>query len=89
MTLWGHIPALSLLIAASACSIQRDVPGFIYPESTLTGAEAPPVLQPTRDLIVDASQDEATYSDLAARLDWRAYRLRQQVSAAAAAPDTP
>ena len=80
MTLGGQTAALGLLIAVSACSIQDDVPAFTYPPSSLTGAEEKPVLQPTGDLIVDASKDEETYNRSIAELDARAYRLRQAVS---------
>jgi hypothetical protein len=77
MTLGAQIPALGLLIAVSACSIQRDVPGFTYPPTTLSGAAAEqPVLQPTENLIVDASADEQTYKDTIAQMDARVYRLR-------------
>jgi hypothetical protein len=79
MTLGGQTAAFGLLIAVSACSIQNDVPGFTYPPSTLTGAVEEPVLQPTGDLIVDASKDEETYIRTITLLDGRAYRLRRAV----------
>ena len=80
MTLSAQIPTFALLITVSACSIQHDVPEFSYPPSTLTGSVAEkPVLQPTRDLIVDSSEDENTYQEIVALLDARAYRLRQAV----------
>lgn len=80
MTLVGRTAALGLLIAVSACSIQDDVPGFVYPPSSLTGNEEKPVLQPTGDLIVDSAKDEETYTRIITRLDGRAYRLRRSVS---------
>ena len=79
MTLGGQTAAFGLLIAMSACSIQDDVPDFTYPQSTLTGAEEEPVLEPTSDLIVDASKDEETYTRTIALLDGRADRLRRAV----------
>ena len=80
MTLSAQIPFLGLLITVSACSIRDDVPEFTYPPSSLTGSVAEkPVLLPTGDLIVDASEDEKTYRQIIALMDGRAYRLRQAV----------
>jgi len=81
MTLLARIPALGILLLASACSIQRDVPGFTAPPSSLTATEArKPVLQPTETLIVDASGDEEAYRRLIADMEGRTNELRQSTA---------
>jgi hypothetical protein len=85
MTLGARTTALGILLLASACSIQRDVPGFAAPPSTLSATDAAkPTLQPTETLIVDASGDEEAYRRLIAEIEGRTADLRQSV---AGAPD--
>ncbi len=80
MTLGTRIAAFAVLATAQACSIQSDVPEFVYPETTVTDAPADaPALQPTGALIEEAPEPDDTYEQTIRLLDGRAYRLRRSL----------